>query len=439
MEPIGQGGMGRVWRAVDETLGREVAVKELLLDDVDGEARRRAVREARSAARLAHPNVVTVHDVIEEDGRPWIVMELLRAKSLQQLIAEGPLPVARVAGIGRQMLAGLDAAHAVGVLHRDVKPANVLVTESGRVVLTDFGIAYLQGDAAITATGHLLGSPAFMAPERLRGGPSVPACDLWSAGATLYAAVEGRPPFVHTEPAAVIAAVLTTEPPPALGAGPLRPVIDGLLRKDPRERLTSGAAALLLAGDPVPRPRWWGTAPAYAGAAAYAAVGVLNALAALVAGRAGLPTIAWFWVWVLVATVVVALTHVALLPRGWAGAAAFAGQAMVFSLIAWGGYDLGVAGLWTLAALGAVWGVWLIVLGLRPPVGLRAGAVWGRAGVLVAGLVQVAGLIPSEGRPWFPWVGPVIAATGYVLWAVSVARTLSLTDDLQEPSEYPQD
>src|SRR3954451_7499274 len=181
---LGQGGMGTVWRAHDELLDRDVAVKEVLLPPEVGETERaqrhaRTIREARSAARLSHPGVVIVHDVVEHEGRPWIVMELVSAPSLQSVIdTEGPLAPRRVAELGRQVLAALSAAHAAGIVHRDVKPSNVLVDED-RAVVTDFGIAALEGDATLTGTGVLIGSPAYIAPERARGENSGPASDLW--------------------------------------------------------------------------------------------------------------------------------------------------------------------------------------------------------------------------------------------------------------------
>ncbi|PKK12540.1 serine/threonine-protein kinase [Thermomonospora sp. CIF 1] len=265
VEMLGRGGMGTVWRARDEMLDREVAVKEVLVQAGLSEEERRGVRErtlreARAAARLSHPGIVTVHDVVDEDGRPWIVMELVRARSLAEILAaEGPLPPERVAGIGRQLVAALRAAHAVGILHRDIKPANVLVTDEGRAVLTDFGIARVEGDTALTRTGSLVGSPAYMPPERARGEPAIPASDLWSLGATLYAACEGRPPHDRPDVMAVLAAVMNEDPPPPRRAGPLTPVLSGLLVRDPVRRLTAAQAEEMLArvesgARPVPPP-----------------------------------------------------------------------------------------------------------------------------------------------------------------------------------------
>ncbi|MFF4237289.1 serine/threonine-protein kinase [Actinomadura geliboluensis] len=245
---VGRGGMGTVWRARDETLDREVAVKEVVLpaglSDEERENRhRRTLREARASARLNHPGVVTVHDVVDEDDRPWIVMELVRARSLQEIVDEdGPLPPGRVAAIGRQIAGALRAAHAIGILHRDVKPANVLVAADDRAVLTDFGIAQLAGDATLTGTGLIMGSPAYMSPERVNGDPAIPASDLWALGATLYAATEGRAPHHRSDAMAVLAAVMTQDVPPPRNAGPLAPVLIALLERDPVRRLSGDRA-----------------------------------------------------------------------------------------------------------------------------------------------------------------------------------------------------
>ncbi|MBB4704765.1 serine/threonine-protein kinase [Sphaerisporangium siamense] len=250
-EQIGRGGMGVVWRAHDELLDRAVAVKEVRYpgdpdDDEVAELNRRTLREARAAGRLSHPNVVVVHDVIEEGGRPWIVMQLIESRSLGQVLREdGPLPVRMVAEIGLQVMEALRTAHAAGVLHRDVKPENVLLTDDGRVVLTDFGIARMETDTTMTRTG-LVGTPAFIAPERLRGSPAQRESDLWSLGATLYAAVEGRPPHDKGMAMATMHAVLTDEPEPAPRAGRLGPVLLGLLEKNPARRLTADQAERLL-------------------------------------------------------------------------------------------------------------------------------------------------------------------------------------------------
>src|SRR3954454_3292889 len=238
-ESLGQGGMGRVWRARDVVLDRDVAVKEVVLpaDLVAHERdalRRRTLREARAAARLTHPNVAQVYDVFEADGHPWIVLEHVPSRSLQEVLAaDGPLEPRRVAEIGLAVLAALEAAHRAGVWHRDVKPANVLLAGDGRVVLTDFGIATIEGDPSLTTSGTLLGSPAFIAPERVQGRGAGTESDLWSLGATLYTAVEGRPPYDRGAPLPTLAAAVTEEPDPARLAGPLWPALEGLLRKNP--------------------------------------------------------------------------------------------------------------------------------------------------------------------------------------------------------------
>ncbi|MFI6521689.1 serine/threonine-protein kinase [Spirillospora sp. NPDC050679] len=251
LELLGRGGMGAVWRARDRTLDREVAVKEVTLprglDPAQVErVHARTFREARSAARLDHPGIVTVHDVVEEDGRPWIVMRLVRAPALDEVIRrEGPLPPARAAAIGLDLLAALRAAHAAGVVHRDVKPGNVLLPPD-RAVLTDFGIATMAGDETLTQTGAVVGSPAYLAPEQARHQKATPASDLWSLGATLYAAVEGRPPYQRPDVWGVMAALLADDPDPPRNAGPLLPVLQGLLRKDPAQRTHPDEAERLL-------------------------------------------------------------------------------------------------------------------------------------------------------------------------------------------------
>ncbi|MEO3810934.1 serine/threonine-protein kinase [Sphaerisporangium sp. B11E5] len=274
--PLGRGGMGTVWRATDELLRQDVAIKEVRLPpDLDeaarAELRERTLREARAAARLrAHPSIVTVHDVVADDGRPWIVMELVQGQSLHQVVrAHGPLPPHEVARIGLSLLDALTAAHGAGILHRDVKPANVLLTGAGRVVLTDFGIASLAGDVALTQNGAVAGSPGYISPERLRGDDDRPESDLWSLGATLYTAVEGRSPYAREQPAAMFAAVLLHDPDPMRLAGPLTPVVTGLLVKDPARRMPAAEAAWHLrallppdARTPLPGPAAPGRAPA---------------------------------------------------------------------------------------------------------------------------------------------------------------------------------
>ncbi|WP_328313744.1 protein kinase [Streptomyces sp. NBC_00442] len=248
LSPLGRGGMGVVWRARDEVLGREVAVKEVrapaALDTP--EVRRlyaRLEREAWAAARISHRNVVTVYDVAAEDGRPWIVMELVRGLALSDVLeARGPLAPQRAALIGAEVLAALRAAHEAGVVHRDVKPANVLLADDGRVVLTDFGIATVAGSQTLTMTGEVVGSPEFLAPERALGRTPGPASDLWSLGVLLYVAVEGRSPFRLDTPLSTLRAVVDDALPPPRRAGALAPVIEGLLRKDPAQRLPADEA-----------------------------------------------------------------------------------------------------------------------------------------------------------------------------------------------------
>ncbi|MFJ1554919.1 serine/threonine-protein kinase [Streptomyces mirabilis] len=249
LSPLGAGGMGTVWRAYDKVLHREVAIKEvrapagLAAPDIE-RMYTRLEREAWAAARVAHPNVVTVYDVAMEEGRPWIVMELVRGQSLADLLkTEGRLSPQRAASIGLEVLAALHAAHETGVLHRDVKPANVLIARDGRVVLTDFGIAMIEGDSALTMTGEVVGSPEFLSPERALGQRSGPASDLWSLGVLLYAAVEARSPFRQNTPLSTLRAIVDAELPQVRRAGALTPVIEGLLRKDPDERLTAEQAA----------------------------------------------------------------------------------------------------------------------------------------------------------------------------------------------------
>ncbi|MFJ8309130.1 MULTISPECIES: serine/threonine-protein kinase [unclassified Streptomyces] len=243
-DAIGRGGMGKVWRAHDELLHRTVAVKELTAALYVSEADRvvlhaRTQKEARAAARITHPGVVTVHDVLDHDNRPWIVMQYVDGPSLADAVkaAEGHRIDAREAArIGLHVLGALRAAHSAGVLHRDVKPGNVLLASDGRVLLTDFGIAAIEGDVTITKTGELVGSIDYLAPERVQGAHPGPASDLWSLGATLYAAVQGESPFRRDSPISTMQAVVAEEPPPPDRAGPLAPVIVALLRKKPEER-----------------------------------------------------------------------------------------------------------------------------------------------------------------------------------------------------------
>ncbi|MBU8855905.1 MULTISPECIES: serine/threonine-protein kinase [unclassified Micromonospora] len=253
LELVGRGGMGQVWRARDEELQREVAVKQVvppnwLAETEQDELRARTLREARTAARLNHPNVVRVYDVVRVQGEPWLIMEYVPSRSLQEIIeTDGPLPPGRAAEIGLSVLAALRAAHDAGVLHRDVKPANVLLARDGRVLLTDFGLAVFQGgDGAMTRPGLVLGSPQYVAPERAAEGVSSVEADMWSLGATLHAAVEGRSPYARSTAMATLAALATRPPDPAPHAGPLTPVLAGLLRRDPRTRLGHRETARLL-------------------------------------------------------------------------------------------------------------------------------------------------------------------------------------------------
>jgi eukaryotic-like serine/threonine-protein kinase len=246
---LGQGGMGMVWEGHDTLLDRPVAVKEVLVPHrLDSRQQlqmlQRTSREARTAARLTHRNIVSVFDVAEEDGRPWIIMELVPSRSLDRVIgSEGPLSVARAATIAREILAALSVAHTAGVVHRDVKPANILIGYDGRVVLSDFGIATSLGEISTQRSGTV-GSPGFLAPERAAGAPAAPAADLWSLGATLFATVVGRPPFENTM--GPLASLLTQDTELAKAPAALRPVLTGLLAKDPAKRMSASEAERLL-------------------------------------------------------------------------------------------------------------------------------------------------------------------------------------------------
>jgi serine/threonine protein kinase len=248
VDRLGSGGMGTVWRAQDTVLDRDVAVKEVTfppgVSDEEREVlRERTRREARAAARLDHPSAVTVYDVAEEDGIPYLVMELVEARTLAEVVrTDGPLSPRQTAQIGIAVLGALETAHAQGIVHRDVKPGNVLLRDDGRVVLTDFGIATFTGDSSITSTGLLLGSPSYIAPERARGEVPGPPSDLWSLGATLFTAVEGRAPFDKGQPLPTMTEVVTGEHVPFVAAGPLTTVLDGLLEKDPAIRYDAAQA-----------------------------------------------------------------------------------------------------------------------------------------------------------------------------------------------------
>ncbi|MET7674229.1 serine/threonine-protein kinase [Streptomyces seoulensis] len=260
---LGHGGMGTVWRARDETVEREVAVKEPRVPEHLSERERATVfermrREARAAARLDHPSVVDVHDVAVVDGRPWIVMELVHGRSLGSALQEGTLDAREAARIGLDVLGALETAHAAGVLHRDVKPDNVLLGRHDRVVLTDFGIAQIEGETQLTDTGGFVGSPEYTAPERVLGRRPGPASDLWSLGVVLYTATEGVSPFRRSNTPATLQSVLHATPAPPAARGPLAEVIDGLLRKDPAARPTAPRVRALLEAavrPPAPSPR----------------------------------------------------------------------------------------------------------------------------------------------------------------------------------------
>ncbi|MCP2259117.1 Serine/threonine protein kinase, partial [Streptoalloteichus tenebrarius] len=263
LQRLGSGAMGVVWQAHDERLHRTVAVKELLLqpglsrEEAD-EAKQRAMREGRIAARLQHPNAVTVFDVVEEDGAPCLVMEYLASRSLAAVMAErGTLPPAEAARIGAQVAAALSAAHAAGIVHRDIKPGNILLAEDGTVKITDFGISRATGDVTVTKTGMLAGTPAYLAPEVARGRDIGPPSDVFSLGSTLYAAVEGEPPFgLNENTLALLHAVAAGKVNPPSQAGPLTALLMRLLRSEPDERPTMAQArealAAVAAGKPLP-------------------------------------------------------------------------------------------------------------------------------------------------------------------------------------------
>ncbi|WP_285759194.1 serine/threonine-protein kinase [Nocardiopsis ansamitocini] len=262
---LGRGGMGRVWRAHDRRLNRTVALKELLLpESLDGAERERLSlrmgREAQAAAMGAHPSIVTVHDVIHDDDRPWIVMEFLTGRSLKQAMTQdGPQQPLQVAAWGSSVLDALHTAHGLGILHRDVKPANIMVTDSGRAVLTDFGIAVIEGDSSLTQTNGLVGSPAYLSPERLSFAPASTASDLWALGATLHGALTGISPFHRQSLEGTVLAVRREDPPP-LGADvppPLAAAVRGLLDKDPNRRMGAEEARGLLGAAMAPHQHAW--------------------------------------------------------------------------------------------------------------------------------------------------------------------------------------
>ncbi|MGH3856361.1 MAG: serine/threonine-protein kinase [Pseudonocardiaceae bacterium] len=254
LDRIGIGGMGVVWQAMDERLQRLVAVKQLLLQaelspQATGEARARALREARIAARLHHPNAIVVYDVAEHEGQPCLVMEYLPSRSLAAVLGErGALPVPDVASIGWQIALALAAAHAARIVHRDVKPGNILITDDGTAKITDFGVSRAVGDITVTQTGMVAGTPAYLAPEVARGQIPTSASDVFSLGATLYAAVEGRGPFGESDnPLALLHAVASGQVQPPRHAGPLSAVLLRLLATDPAARPDMRRASLELA------------------------------------------------------------------------------------------------------------------------------------------------------------------------------------------------
>ncbi|MFD9003606.1 serine/threonine-protein kinase [Streptomyces sp. NPDC059582] len=269
VERLGGGGMGWVWRAHDLALQRDVAVKEVrppdpALAEYDPEGartlRERVLREARALARLHHPNVVTIHHIVDggPDTYPWIVMELVTGGSLQERLDRGVMTPGEAARFGRELLAALRAAHAVGIEHRDVKPANVLLRPDGRPVLTDFGIAAVRESVNLTATGAVIGSPDYMAPERVGGKEGGPASDLWSLAMLLYVALEGHHPLRRASTLATLAAVLSEDVPAPLRAGPLTGVLTAVLVRDPQARPDAETVDRMLAeatsDEPVPPP-----------------------------------------------------------------------------------------------------------------------------------------------------------------------------------------
>jgi serine/threonine protein kinase len=253
--PVEQEGTNVMWRAHDSLLRRDVAIKEIRPKFREHgadlrDARRRALREARSAGRLNHPAVISVHDLLEESQRLWIVMELLETHTLKETVQRlSHLSVRRTAWIGLRLLGGLRHAHGAGVLHRDINPGSILLT-GDRVVLSDFGLAALNGNSSISTTGPTACTPGYMAPERLRGLPATPAGDLWSLGASLYFAVEGRPPYSATDELAALGMKTTRDLRPALRAGPLHPVLEGLLQCDPAVRISARRAVRMLSEIP---------------------------------------------------------------------------------------------------------------------------------------------------------------------------------------------
>jgi len=252
LSAIGRGGMGTVWLCRDEVLGREVAVKQICaLPGESATETKRAMREARSAAALNHPNAVAVYDVVTHDGRPWLVMEYVEGQTLADEISHhGQLSPQRVADIGAQLAGALARAHERRIVHRDIKPGNVLIDKAGRPKISDFGIARGHGDDQLTQTGFVTGTPGYLSPELARGGDSNPASDIWALGATLYAAVEGRPPYEpRSNPIALLMAIASERPRPMMRAGALRPAIEAMMHEDPERRWNMATTAQRLGGD----------------------------------------------------------------------------------------------------------------------------------------------------------------------------------------------
>lgn len=260
-EVLGSGGFGRVWRARDEVLGVDVAIKEVWLpepmsDTEAAERRVRAEREAHHAAKLRdHPNIVAVHDLVFEDGVPWTVMRLVTGTPLDQRLKDGPLPTGGTVGIARALLSALEAVHGAGIVHRDVKPANVLLADGGQILLTDFGIAAHETDTRMTASGMVIGSVEYMAPERIDGTHDGPAGDLFSLGVTLYEAAVGTSPFRRDTRTATLNAICVHTPHPPQPPGPLATLITALLDKHPEQRPTASEALRLLDAAPESRTR----------------------------------------------------------------------------------------------------------------------------------------------------------------------------------------
>jgi eukaryotic-like serine/threonine-protein kinase len=262
---IGRGGMGEVWQARDTLLHRDVALKRLTYTDESGNegSAARTMREARLAARLNHPNAVSIYDVVMDDGMPCLVMELIDGHSLKEMIlSQGRLDPMTAARIGREVARALAAAHRRGIVHRDVKPANVLIDQDGTAKLTDFGIARDDGDSGLTTTGTFIGTPSFLSPEIASGEPSTTAGDIWALGATLFAAVEGRPPFGTGNALVVLSRIALNPPPPPQHAGPLTPIVMGMMRRNADERPHAARVVHELDGvlrgahDDAPPPRW---------------------------------------------------------------------------------------------------------------------------------------------------------------------------------------